>query len=351
MNRTSIEWTHRPETGGVAGGFTWNPIRARRNDGGKAATKVRDHGTFCTKISPGCANCYASVLNIRFGTGLEFTVPNLEKHDFYLDDAELAAPIRRKKPATIFVGDMFDLFHESIPAEFIAEVLRVALKSEQHTFQFLTKRADRMMRLVNKAQEHWGVTFGRHMWFGVSVESQPYADERIPFLLKTKAALRFLSVEPELESVMLPRQVFLPHGLTGDFPIGHMTRVGGGNTVSFSNPQGAMSVLAEDGKLLGIKPDEFQDKGLGVDWVICGGESGPGARPFNLAWAQSLLSQCNAAGVPLFMKQIGSNPVVDIAPIGSGNLIASCRAVEVRNRKGGTPTEWPASLRIREFPR
>lgn len=82
MNKTSIEWTHRPQTGGAAGGFTWNPIRAVRKDG-KSATKVRKHGTFCTKISPGCANCYASTLNRRFGTGLEFTVPNLAEHEFY----------------------------------------------------------------------------------------------------------------------------------------------------------------------------------------------------------------------------------------------------------------------------
>lgn len=305
MNKTSIEWT---KLLGPEDGFTWNPVRARlrlargfecdcpcdlcRDLGphcGKRPCDVRT-GTFCTRISPGCQNCYASAINIRFGTGEEYTVPNLEKHEFFLDERILGAPVRRQKPATIFVGDMFDLFHESIPSEFIAEVLRVALKTPRHTFQFLTKRAERMQRLVDAAQRHWGVMFGSHMWFGVSVESQKYADERIPLLESTPAAVRFLSVEPLLEEVW-------------------------------------------------IEPELMGQTSCGrPNWVICGGESGPGARPFKIEWAESLLKQCRNADVPFFMKQIGSDPVY------RGVHISGPRG------KGGEIDTWPAQIRVREWP-
>ena len=101
----------------------------------------------------------------------------------------------------IFVGDMFDLFHENIPTEFVAEVLRIAIKCPRHTFQFLTKRAKRMRDLVNRAQEHWEQRFPEHMWFGVSIEDNKCAIERIPRLQETEAAVRFLSVEPQLEDI------------------------------------------------------------------------------------------------------------------------------------------------------
>lgn len=202
MNRTSIEWTD----------LTWNPIRARRKDG-KAATKTRDHGTFCTKISPGCANCYASVINKRFGTGLEFSWPYLDQHEFFIDQDELVAPIRRKKPAKIFVGDMFDLFHERIPGELIEEVFLQIVHARQHTFQILTKRALRMKQWVSMYmyRPH------SHICFGVSVESQKYADERTPLLLQTPAAVRFLSVEPMLEAIDLQTNRHYLRGIQDTF--------------------------------------------------------------------------------------------------------------------------------------
>jgi protein gp37 len=307
MNKTSIEWTD----------LTWNPVRARRKGDKEILahiSEVADHGplrersgTFCTRISPGCTNCYASVINKRFGTGLEFTVPNLAQHEFFLDERILAEPVRRQKPSRIFVGDMFDLFHEAIPAEFVAEVLRVALKTPRHTFQFLTKRADRMRRLVNRAQEHWGVEFGEHMWFGVSVESQNYANERVSQLLEhCLCAVKFLSVEPLLESVDLG--TWLYDGYTN----------------------------------LKHAP--------GIDWVICGGESGPNARPFNLAWAESLLAQCRAAGVPFFLKQLGSNPYIDRTATSYGLKDIAPGLMRLSDRKGGNMSEWPEHLRVREFP-
>jgi protein gp37 len=308
MNKTSIEWTHRPETRGAAGGMTWNPIRARLKGQGP---KVRS-GTFCTRISPGCQHCYASTINKRFGNGLEFTVPNLEKVEFFIDERILQEPLKQKKPCTIFVGDMFDLFHEAIPEEMVGHVFAVMAQCQQHTFQVLTKRADEMYDLLSHADARFGpldVWPLPHVWCGVSVENNKRAAQRIPHLQNTPAVVRFLSVEPQLEDID-----FEPESIDG-MPSVNMLR----------------------GADWGDPPIP------GIDWVICGGESGPGARPFNLAWAESLLAQCRAANVPFFMKQIGSNPrseQPDRLPI----------QWNAGSRKGGDPSEWPESLRVREFP-
>jgi protein gp37 len=305
MNKTSIEWTHRPETGDASGGFTWNPIRAKRIHA--EADRDLKPGTFCTRISPGCKNCYASVINKRFGTGAEYTVPNLADHEFYIDEKILAQPLKRKRPATIFVGDMFDLFHEAIPDEMITRVFRMMCEtSHRHTFQVLTKRAERMHHFFggwDSRTRDFGPLYPYmwprgSIWLGVSVEDQQRADERVPLLLQTPATVRFLSVEPQLEAVNL--ECFV-----GDLP--------------------------ED-------EDGAPYPGT-ISWVICGGESGPGARPFNLAWAESLLTQCRAAGIPFFMKQVGSN-----------FCLSDTKRQLTKSRKGGDPAEWPEQFRVREFP-
>jgi protein gp37 len=273
MNSTSIEWCNRPETRGLAGAKTWNPIVASihcpacehhhksRRGCGQPVTRhgepdvchcpVGAHtiGTFCTRISPGCTHCYASTINKRFGNGLEFTVPNLEKIEFFIDERILAEPLKQKKPCTIFVGDMFDLFHEAIPQIMIAQVLWTAVQAKWHTFQFLTKRAERMMNEFKSAEYGFAQAMPPHIWAGVSVEDQQRACERIPFLQGTPAAVRFLSVEPQLEEVR--------------------------------------PALRE------------------ISWVICGGESGQQARPMHPNWARSLRDQCQAANVSFFFKQWG----------------------------------------------
>jgi protein gp37 len=324
---TTIEWTEE----------TWNPA------------------TGCTKISPGCKHCYAEGVAERFfakqyppnadGSPRKFT-------DVRVHPDRLEEPLRRRKPTMYFVNSMSDLFHEFIDPHFIAKVFAQMAVTPQHTYQILTKRPTQMLNLLGKSafadlvqNYRWRdeVSFQwplPNVWLGVSVESQKYADERIPLLVQTPAAVRFLSVEPMLESVMLPRRVFLPHGVCGDFPFGHTTRIGGGNHVAFPNPHGALSVRAEDGKLLGIKPDEFKDLGLGVDWVICGGESGSAARPFQLGWAENLRLQCLAADTAFFFKQCGSNPRsfsgVPFTP---------------KDSKGGDLSEVPERLRVRQFPK
>jgi len=320
MNRTSIEWTHRPQTGGPKGGFTWNPIRAQRSRqlaDGADQKWGGSTGTFCTRISPGCKNCYASTINKRFGTGAEYTVPNLANHEFFIDPRILDEPVHRKKPATIFVGDMFDLFHEAIPSELIEEVFLAIVAAKQHTFQILTKRAERMQRWVSACmyRPH------PHIWFGVSVENQACADERIPLLLETPAAVRFLSVEPLLEAVSLKA---LPSRYADD-----------------EHPMLVNRPLLRLDALRGLHycgTGEFGPMGTKIDWVIAGGESGPGARPFNTAWAESILEQCEEANVPFFMKQLGSN------------VIQGGERRRKKDRKGGDWHEWPHELRVREFP-
>src|SRR5271165_5823625 len=337
MNKTSIEWCIRPETRGADGARTWNPIRARL----KGASPKAHSGTFCTRISPGCQLCWASTINKRFGNGLEFTVPNLEKIEFFVDERILHEPLKQKKPCTIFVGDMFDLFHEAIPTTMLDEVFTVAAVCKHHTFQFLTKRADRMRDYLRQIQDdekdlhrwqalacmitdspcaagliedlNWPIP---NIWCGVSVEDQQRADERIPLLLQTPAAVRFLSVEPMLEEIDLTR---IP--LSNNFTLDALTGIYGGGY-----------------------PDNFCS--AFIDWVICGGESGPGARHFNLAWAESIREQCRAAKTAFFMKQIGSNP---IAPGRNHGL--ACTVFPNKRSKGGDMSEWPEHLRVREFPK
>src|SRR5271165_2430229 len=279
MNKTSIEWCIRPETRGADGARTWNPIRARL----KGASPKAHSGTFCTRISPGCQLCWASTINKRFGNGLEFTVPNLEKIEFFVDERILHEPLKQKKPCTIFVGDMFDLFHEAIPTTMLDEVFTVAAVCKHHTFQFLTKRADRMRDYLRQIQDdekdlhrwqalacmitdspcaagliedlNWPIP---NIWCGVSVEDQQRADERIPLLLQTPAAKRFVSYEPALGPVDFKSSWLKPNPYES---------VSGSSGHSMSG-------------LRGNHPDLMRH----VDWVIIGGESGPGARPFNLQW-------------------------------------------------------------------
>lgn len=312
---TSIEWTNA----------TWNPVRG------------------CTKISPGCKNCYAETFAERF-RGVAGH-PYEQGFDLRLVPQSIEIPLKRKQPTKYFVNSMSDLFHEGVPDEFIEKVFAVMALTQHHTFQILTKRPERMKRWFaenNGPMETCEQGVQRHseflgkirwddrgnqphlyhrataesvsnrrvwpgwplpnVWPGVSVENQKAANERIPLLQETPAAVRFLSVEPMLEAVDLDR---------GGFSL--IERV--------KSPEGK------------IYP--------GVDWVICGGESGPGARTFNLAWAESLLKQCRAAGVPFFMKQIGSRPV------GPAHLIPHIS----KDRKGGDPAEWPEQLRVREWPK
>lgn len=208
-----IEWTE----------VTWNPV------------------TGCSKVSQGCKNCYAERLatrlramgSERYRNGFEVT----------LHDDLVRLPLKWKKPRTVFVNSMSDLFHESIPLDFIASVFETMVLSPQHTFQVLTKRS---LRLAEVARE---LPWPTNVWMGVSVEDARVT-QRIDHLRSVPASVRFLSCEP----------------LIGPLDNLNLT---------------------------------------GIDWVIVGGESGPGARPMQREWVQSIMAQCRTAESAFFFKQWG----------------------------------------------
>lgn len=210
---SSIEWT----------GSTWNPV------------------TGCTKISPGCKNCYAERMAVRLRAMGQPNYINGFKLTIHEDTLQL--PLGWKKPQTIFVNSMSDLFHEDVPESFIFKTFEIMRRAYWHRFQVLTKRSRRLLEMNDD------LNWSDNIWMGVSVENEKYA-YRIDDLRKTGAKIKFLSLEP----------------------------------------------------LLGPLPDLNLQK---IDWVIVGGESGPCARPMNPEWVVDIRDQCAEAGVPFFFKQWG----------------------------------------------
>ena len=332
---THIEWTDA----------SWNPLRARRAPG-------TGHGGYgpgwvCQRVSPGCQRCYAETINKRLGTGLSYDAEGLAESTPYLDEAALMKPLHWRKPRKVFVCSMTDLFGEWVPDEWLDRVFAVMALSPRHTFQVLTKRPERMRAYLSAPDIEDRVyiagdeidpedrcpvrqiTFPlNNVWMMTSVENQTEADKRIPELLATPAAVRGLSCEPLLGRVDLRLD---GEELCGPGP--------------------------------GIDPRRTRTGPNGLHWVIVGGESGPGARPMDLAWARSLVAQCQAAGVAVFVKQLGSNPVTACVVHGVScgghkwpwnENEAQARGKEPRpklkDRKGGDMTEWPEDLRVRQFP-
>jgi len=290
-DKSSIEWTDA----------TWNPIRG------------------CSRVSEGCRNCYAEHVAARFsGPGQAYEgLATMTKGgarwtgEVRLIEEHLEDPLRWKRPRRIFVNSMSDLFHEKLSDEDIDKVFAVMALSPQHTFQVLTKRAERMHKWFETSSTVWRAWKGKqteigvrhddvsnalytmfadrevftdeqmiiqperwplpNIWLGVSVEDQETADERIPWMLKTPAAVRWVSYEPALGPVDFKR--FLC----------------GLKRVEITSAPG----------------DHTYDLAPKLDWIVCGGESGPHARPMHPAWARSVRDQCVAAGVPFFFKQWG----------------------------------------------
>jgi len=212
--KTSIEWTEQ----------TWNPAVG------------------CSKISPGCANCYAEAMARRlkamgvkgYENGFQLT----------LIPERLDEPIKRRQPTIYFVNSMSDLFHEQIPDSYLQQVLTVIRKTPQHTYQILTKRAERM------AEFFQGQTIPNNVWLGVTVENRAHGLPRIDYLRKISSSVRFISAEPLLEDL------------------------------------GAVDLT-------------------GIHWVIVGGESGPKARPMKQEWVLNIKDQCENQGAAFFFKQWG----------------------------------------------
>ena len=281
-HHTAIEWTHIPGYRGE----TWNPTAG------------------CDKLSAGCKFCYAEVLHTRRHKA--YRAGKLQNMPQYAEPFTtvrtmghlLDRPLRWREPRAVFVDSMGDLFHQEVPLDVVRWVLSVAASCPDHLFLILTKRTERMADITSKLRWGHGLlpfelngrahllhTFcstdsqaiehpnpvgwwPRNIWLGTSVEDQATADERIPHLLRTPAAVRFLSCEPLLGLIDLER------------PAPHDCRQHGRN----------------------ICPPWYSQS---IDWVIAGGESGPKARPMHPDWARGLRDQCRAAGVPFFFKQWG----------------------------------------------
>jgi protein gp37 len=307
---TSIEWTQNED--GTAG-KTWNPVRG------------------CLEISPGCARCYAKTFAERW-RGIAGH-PYEQGFDPRLVPEKLAEPMSWKKPQRVFVNSMSDLFGDFVSNEYIAACFGVMAACERHTLMTLTKRADRMVewfewvtreptylrtmptapRLVCgcAAQAMLGMQWSApnprewpllNAWIGVSVENRKHGVPRIDLLRQVPAAVRFLSVEPLLEDL-------------GDIDL------------------------------------------AGIHWVLIGGESGPKARPFDLAWARRVVAQCREQQVSCFVKQMGAVPVSGLDVTGNFRTHHGRRQYEMtadrlllKNRKGNDMAEWPEDLRVREWP-
>lgn len=290
-DHSKIEWTDA----------TWNPVRG------------------CTKISTGCKNCYAETFAERW-RGIPGH-PYEKGFDLRLVPEKLDDPLSWKKPKRIFVNSMSDLFHKEVPFAYVDQVFATAYNAHWHTYQILTKRSDRQRMYFECAKRKelvalasWRMLAERepekaelvtphdiyddmtwplpNVWLGVSVENQKYADERIPNLLKTPAAIRFLSCEPLLEPVDLSRYLH-PGRCKSIGPESYQGRCG--------LPEG------HDGGHTLLVPTGMPWFGLGeLGFVIVGGESGPKARPMHPDWARSLRDECVAACVPFFFKQWGA---------------------------------------------
>lgn len=302
-DKTGISWTDA----------TWNPV------------------TGCAKVSQGCRHCYAErdwhrMQHLPTYSGRTFT-------DVACHPERLDQPLRWRRPRMVFVNSMSDLFHQDVPDGFIDQVFAIMALANQHVFQTLTKRPDRMLAYLSTRHrqahierarvarirlrpggvcidsEHYGGgnVWSRwplpHVWIGVSVEDQATADERIPLLIQMPAAIRWVSAEP----------------LLGPVDLAPWLRDGTPTPDQVDGPLGA-HYLRHGAPLL--------------DWVVVGGESGRKARIFDVAWARDLLHQCRASGVQFFMKQLGARPC----------------GWSISSRSGADPSEWPEDLRVRQYP-
>lgn len=295
--KSPIQWTDS----------SWTPLRARvRDDAAEIAAakgytsliaiakKMAGHvGPHCEKVSEGCDNCYSCTNNERClpqnGTGLHFDRRSRDLVELFIDENILKQLLRWRKPRRVFVCSQTDLFADYVPIHYQEQVFRMMLSAPQHTHQVLTKRADVMAERVPIIMNrifgiHWAAP--RFLHLGFSAETQEWFDKRAPHVKKLadRGWMTWCSYEPALG----PLDVTAAHWLR---------------------------------------------------WLVCGGESGTSARPFDVDWARDVRDDCKAMGCAFFMKQVGPNPV-------GGGIHAFNR----KDRKGGDMESWPTDIRVREFP-
>lgn len=305
-NKSPIEWTD----------YTSNPIYAERVSDNK-------RGWACTKISPGCDACYSESMNKRLGTGLAFSKESESKIRFVISKEELAKTIyldhrldQKRQTARMFVCDMTDIFHHLVSDERLDQCFEVWEMLSHIHVQVLTKRVDRMASYLGK---RWKDRVPSHIWIGASVENQDYT-WRIEKLLNTPAAVRYLSCEPLLGPI--------------DFDA---VKMGCAHRPLYC----ACSVECDHPK---------------INWVLVGGESGRSARHCNIRWIEGIRDQCLNARVPVFVKQLGSKPILtEVYPlpdeqIGDDGTGHWWTLGFIKDSKGGKMDEWTEDLRIRQFP-
>lgn len=326
-DKSKIEWTDA----------SWNPVRARNRQTGGI-------GHFCVHHSPGCLFCYAERMQPRFKNPIRYRAPDEELVEVFLDPVKLAEPLRWGRPRMIFVCSMTDLFGSWVSNEWIAAIYGIVGAATQHSYQILTKRPDRALdwfKWVQRTAEAHGTTPAgvcrhhaqrvcdhpalrdgagwdawtwppRNAWAGVSAEDQRWADKRIPILLEIPSAVRFVSLEP----------------------------------------------------LLGpINDDSTRWKWRDISWIVVGGESGPNARPCDVAWIRDIVRAGLAAGSAPFVKQLGSHAISSTkadhkgrvaagSPVGTAPDSPTPWRLWLSAAKGGgsDTSEWPDDLRVRQYP-
>lgn len=286
----------------------------------------------CSVVSPGCTNCYAMKLAgtrmrthpSRAGLTKDTKAGPVWTGELRLAERQLMLPLAWKRPRRIFWNAHGDLFHPAVPDAWIDRCFAVMALTRHHTHQVLTKRADRMRTWANDPATPGRVIdaalFMRELpddwrwplpnvWLGVSVEDQQRADERIPHLLATPAAVRFLSCEPLLGPVDLKLGGNFAHVDPAYWGAYHARLRG----LARPHGRGAARGWADADMTVRQHP-ELDEAGQGIRWVIVGGESGPNARPMHPAWARSLRDQCAAAGVAFHFKQWGEHTTAKGAP-------------------------------------
>jgi protein gp37 len=310
---------------------SWNPIH------------VKGGGWHCTKISPGCSQCWAEQINLRF-RGSMINPPRFDNRqvEFELDQRILEQPLHWKKSRIVAVQWLGDLFHEQILFEFIARLFSVMAHSPQNTFLLLTKRPIRMNEFLGQVKnwEGWwthngsppekaydgnGIIVGYgnkwplpNVWLGVSICTQQEADEKIPILLQIPAAHRFVNLEPMLEGINIEKAL-----------------------CNCPWPEDAMRTR----HLLSC-PGDVRRPGIlkrwPLDWALLGCESGPGRRPMELKWARDIAEQCKAARIPLWVKQIEVTKFKNPARPGMPERTKTKVSKDIH--------DWPEDLRIRQWP-